>query len=214
MIPKLLDSLAVSRKTSHECLTTEPPETGPPSMSLAEFSATNVDKINLSMYYDMPIRDTVGLTWGCDHHSQLEEEKMAKRISKSVHVLEFGCEAPLRFFEHCAACPRFDDTCPDLILGKAILRGKKKIVYGQTREEDAVHAADFNCLAPIYYFERSRKKCGHAGRCREEGLLLALLDRKKTLDYSRKEITELPQVRKRKAARVAKAKIRKATVSS
>ena len=139
---------------------------------------------------------------------------MAKRISKSIHVLEFGCEAPLRFFEHCAACPRFGDACPDLILGKEILRGKKKITYGQTHAEDAVHARDFNCLAPIYYFERSRKKCGHAGRCREEGLLLALLDGKKALDYSRKEVTELPQVRKRKVAKVVKAKIRKTTASS
>ena len=139
---------------------------------------------------------------------------MAKRISKSIHVLEFGCEAPLRFFEHCSACPRFEDACPDLILGKEILRGKKKVVYGHTHEEGAVHADDFNCLAPIYYFERSRKKCGHAGRCREEGLLLALLDGKKTLDYSRKELTELPQVRKRKVARVAKAKTRKAGAAS
>ena len=155
-----------------------------------------------------------GLARGCDCNSQLKEKKMAKRISKSIHVLEFGCEAPLRFFEHCAACPRFGDACPDLILGKEILRGKKKITYGQTHAEDAVHARDFNCLAPIYYFERSRKKCGHAGRCREEGLLLALLDGKKALDYSRKEVTELPQVRKRKVAKVVKAKIRKTTASS
>jgi hypothetical protein len=139
---------------------------------------------------------------------------MAKRIPKSIHVLEFGCEAPLRFFEHCSACPRFDDACPDLILGKDILRGKKKVAYGNTHEENAVHADDFNCLAPIYYFERSRKKCGHAGRCREEGLLLALLDGKKVLDYSRKEVTELPSVRKRKVARAAKAKTRKASAAS
>lgn len=139
---------------------------------------------------------------------------MPKRISKSVHVLEFGCEAPLRFFEHCTACPRFEDACPDLILGKEILRGKKKVVYDHTHEEDAVHADEFNCLAPIYYFERSRKNCGHAGRCREEGLLLALLDGKKALDYSRKEVTELPPVRKRKVARVAKAKTRKVTAAS
>jgi hypothetical protein len=139
---------------------------------------------------------------------------MAKRISKSIHALEFGCEAPLRFFEHCTACPRFDDACPDLILGKEILRGKKKVAYGRTHEEDAVRADEFNCLAPIYYFERSRKNCGHAGRCREEGLLLALLDGKKALDYSRKEVTELPKVRKRKVAKVAKAKTRKATAAS
>jgi hypothetical protein len=139
---------------------------------------------------------------------------MAKRVSKSIHVLEFGCEAPLRFFEHCSACPRFDDACPDLILGKEILRGKKKVVYGDTDEGDVVRADAFNCLAPIYYFERTRRQCGHAGRCREEGLLLALLDGKKALDYSRKEVMELPAVRKRKVARVAKASTRKATRAS
>jgi hypothetical protein len=96
---------------------------------------------------------------------------MARRISKNISVLEFGCQAPLRFFEHCAACPRFEDDCPDLKMGK-------------------------------YYFERTRKKCGHAGRCREEGLLLALLDGKKALDYSRKEVTELP--RRRQLRKVAK----------
>jgi hypothetical protein len=127
---------------------------------------------------------------------------MARRISKNISVLEFGCQAPLRFFEHCAACPRFEDDCPDLKMGKEVLSGKKKIVYGYQQGEDAIHIGAFNCLTPLYYFERTRKKCGHAGRCREEGLLLALLDGKKALDYSHKEVTELP--RRRRLRKVAK----------
>lgn len=123
---------------------------------------------------------------------------MARRIPKNISVLEFGCQAPLRFFEHCARCPRFEDDCPDLKMGKEILSGKKKIVYRYQQGEDAIHMSAFNCLTPLYYFERTRKKCGHAGRCREEGLLLALLDGKKTLDYSHKEVTELPRVRRRR----------------
>lgn len=138
---------------------------------------------------------------------------MAEKMSKSVSVLEFGCREPLRFYERCAKCARFGDDCPDLAVGKAVLRGKKKVAYGNEEAENTVHASAFNCLAPLYYFERSRKKCGHAGRCREEGLLLALLDGKTTLDYSRKEVTALPRVRKRKAARAAKAKTRKATTA-
>ena len=134
---------------------------------------------------------------------------MARKSSKSISVLEFGCQAPLRFFEHCARCPHFGDDCPDLSMGKEILRGKKKIVYTDERAEDTVHVKAFNCLTPLYYFERSRKKCAHAGRCREEGLLLALLDGKKTLDYTHKEVAELPRVRKRKVAKAAAAKAQK-----
>jgi hypothetical protein len=131
---------------------------------------------------------------------------MARKMSKTISVFEFGCQAPLRFFEHCVACARFGDDCPDLVMGKEILRGKKKIAYGDDQAEDTIHATAFNCLAPLYYFERSRKKCAHAGRCREEGLLLALLDGKKTLDYSQREIIELPRVpcRRKVAKRAAK----------
>ena len=138
---------------------------------------------------------------------------MTRKVSKSISVLEFGCQAPLRFFEHCAKCPRFGDDCQDLRLGKEILRGKKKIAYGDDGIEDTIHVSAFNCLAPLYYFERSRNKCGHAGRCREEGLLLALLDGKKTLDYSHKEVTELSPVRRRKVAKRVAEPSRKVSVS-
>jgi hypothetical protein len=127
---------------------------------------------------------------------------MARKSSKNISVLEFVCQAPLRFFEHCAKCARFGDDCPDLTMGKEVLRGQKKIAYTDEPAEDTIHISAFNCLTPLYYFERSRKKCAHAGRCREEGLLLALLDGKRTLDYSHKEVTDLPRVRRlRKVAK-------------
>jgi hypothetical protein len=97
-------------------------------------------------------------------------------------------------------------------MGKEILRGRKKVAYGDDQGEDTIPATAFHCLAPLRYFERSRKKCGHAGRCREEGLLLALLDRKKTLDYSQKDVAELSSIR-RKVAKVAKAKGKRAAAS-
>jgi hypothetical protein len=89
---------------------------------------------------------------------------MARRIPRNISVLEFECQAPLRFFEHCAKCPRFGDDCPDLTLGKEVLSGKKRIVYRSQQDEDTVHVTAFNCLAPLHYFERSRKKCAHAGQ--------------------------------------------------
>ena len=138
---------------------------------------------------------------------------MAKKIAKNISILEFGCRAPLKFFEHCSKCARFGDSCPDLALGKAILRGKKKIAYADDRTEDTVHISAFNCLTPLYYFEHSRNKCAHEGRCREEGLLLALLDGKKVLDYSHKEVTELPRVRLRKRAKRMPEPSRKVSMS-
>lgn len=116
-----------------------------------------------------------------------------------IHALEFGCQAPLKFIEHCSFCPRFDDSCPDLEIGTEILRGKKKLVYnGQDRGEGEVDANSFKCAAPLYYFEKTRKSCGHEGRCREEGLLLALLSGKKKIDYSQKTAIEFPHLRRRK----------------
>jgi hypothetical protein len=119
-----------------------------------------------------------------------------------IHVLEFSCQAPLKFYERCSACPRFGDDCLDLQVGKEILRGKKKVVYGEDGSEDGVQAGSFKCLAPLYYFEKSRSKCAHKGRCREEGLLLALLSGKKKLSYAQKTAIELPirRIRRKKVA--------------
>lgn len=121
-------------------------------------------------------------------------EKMGNGKSRMVHVLEFGCQAPLKFYMHCSACPQSEEDCTDLMLGKEILGGKKKLVYnGTDYVEGSVHASSFNCTAPLQYFEKSKKKCGHMGRCREEGLLLALLSGKRGLDYSQKTTIELPR---------------------
>ena len=123
---------------------------------------------------------------------------MKSKSSGTIHALEFGCQAPLRFYEHCASCARFGDDCPDLALGKEVLRGKKRIVYdGGSESEQTVKASSFNCLAPLYYFEKSRKSCAHQGRCREEGLLLALLGGKKELMYAHKEAVQLPRLKPR-----------------
>ena len=125
---------------------------------------------------------------------------MGRRMPKKISVLEFRCLSAVRFLEHCAACPRFGDDCRDLELGKKILRRQKKIAYGVEPSEDTIHVNAFNCLAPLRYIERSRIRCPHDGRCRDEGLLLALLDGKKVLDYSHKKIIELPIKRRRREA--------------
>ncbi|MFP3867668.1 MAG: hypothetical protein ACLFUU_05840 [Desulfobacteraceae bacterium] len=129
---------------------------------------------------------------------------MKEYRSKWIHVLEFGCQAPLKLYDHCSSCPRFGEDCPDLQLGVAILQGKKKLVYSSnSAAEGAVRASDFKCRAPLDYFAKTRENCPHHGRCREEGLLLALLNGKKQLDYSQREVIPLPV---RRAARPSPAK--------
>ena len=107
----------------------------------------------------------------------------------TIHAIEFGCEVPKRFFEHCSACPQSENGCRDLALGKEILKGKKKLTYTGSGEtsEGQVDASAFGCVAPLKYFEKTRETCGHEGRCREEGLLIALLDGKKRMEYGHKE---------------------------
>jgi NADH-quinone oxidoreductase subunit F len=107
------------------------------------------------------------------------------RNPKIIRVLEFGCEAPRKFYEHCVSCPRFGEDCPDLAMSGEILSGKKKVVFsGEPDSKESIHIASFQCLAPLSYFEKSRKMCGREGRCREEGLLLDLLSGAKELVYS------------------------------
>jgi hypothetical protein len=134
---------------------------------------------------------------------------VGRKKSNSINVAELhACVFPLRFFERCSACVRFQDDCHDLKLGIELLRRKKKIVYAIDALEDdnSIHVKAFNCAAPIAYFERTRNKCPHMGRCREEGLLLALFSGKKTLDYSHKEVTEFPVVRRRRVVRPGRLK--------
>ena len=117
---------------------------------------------------------------------------------KMVHAMEFECQAPLKFFENCSSCSRFGDNCSDLRLGIDILRRKKKLVYNdKDQTENTVNARSFNCAAPLKYFEKTRFACGHEGRCREEGLLLALLSGKKQIDYSQKKAKLFPFIQRR-----------------
>ncbi len=123
---------------------------------------------------------------------------MGNNKTGMIHALEFGCQAPLKFYEHCFSCPRFDENCPDLAFGLEILRDKKKINYNEEfASKDKVNAKAFNCLAPLNYFEKSRKNCAHQGRCREEGLLLALLSGRKELDYAQKTAIQFPRPKRR-----------------
>jgi hypothetical protein len=123
---------------------------------------------------------------------------MKSRKSGPIHALEFNCQAPLKFYEHCISCPRFGKACPDLELGIELLRGKKKLVYNmEIQSKDDIHVSLFNCMAPLYYFEKSRMNCAHQGRCREEGLLLALLSGKKELVYTQKIAIEFPHLKER-----------------
>jgi len=125
---------------------------------------------------------------------------MNSRKPKTIHATEFGCQTPLKFYEHCSSCPQFDG-CPDLALIKEILRMKKDVNYNRDlysargELEGSRYSVDsnvFNCFAPLYFFEKTRKKCPYEGRCREEGLLLALLTGKKKLEYSQKVLIEFP----------------------
>jgi len=130
---------------------------------------------------------------------------MKSRTPKTIHATEFSCQTPLKFYEHCAVCSRFDG-CPDLALIKEILRMKKDVNYNRdlysARGElegrrYRVDANVFKCLSPLYFYEKTRKKCAHEGRCREEGLLLALLTGKKRLEYSQRVPTEFPPLKPR-----------------
>lgn len=135
------------------------------------------------------------------------EESMVAKKSDSISVFElYACRAPLRFFERCSACVRFQDNCSDLALGIELLRRKKTITYAMNEKGDnqTIHSNTFTCRTPIAYFEHTRNKCAHGGRCREEGLLLALLNGKKSLDYSHKEVIELPMSRRKKVVRPAR----------
>ncbi|MDD3581908.1 MAG: hypothetical protein PHW74_12910 [Desulfobacca sp.] len=117
---------------------------------------------------------------------------MKEYRSKYIHALEFGCQAPLRFYEHCSSCPHFGADCPDLQLGIEILQGRKKLIYCQNGAAEGVHVSQFTCQAPLHYFEKTRENCPHHGHCREEGLLLALLNGKKQLDCRQASVVNLP----------------------
>jgi hypothetical protein len=75
--------------------------------------------------------------------------------------------------------------CPDLALSREILTGRKKLIFGGKFDaEDSIDVRAFKCVTPLSYFEKSRNTCGRQGRCREEGLLVDLLNGEKDLVYS------------------------------
>jgi hypothetical protein len=124
---------------------------------------------------------------------------MKSRKSGAIHALEFDCQAPLKFYEHCTSCARFGDDCPELALGIELLRGRKRLVYGAESDSgDTINISRFKCMAPLNYFEKSRRNCAHQGRCREEGLLLALLSGKRELVYTQKTPIELQNLKERR----------------
>ncbi|HUU41230.1 MAG TPA: hypothetical protein VMW42_09825 [Desulfatiglandales bacterium] len=124
---------------------------------------------------------------------------MNSKKLKKVDAIEFGCKIPLRFYEHCSSCPRFDG-CPDLDLIREVLRLNKNVNYDRDfysargeieGSKYSIDANVFTCLAPLRYFEKTRTKCAREGRCREEGLLLTLLTGKRELDYSQEAPDEM-----------------------
>ena len=134
-----------------------------------------------------------------------KETAMKSGKPNTIHATEFSCQTPLKFYEHCASCSRFVG-CPDLALVKEILRTNKNVNYNRDTYsargelEGGRHRVDanvFTCLSPLCFFEKTRKRCPHEGRCREEGLLLVLLTEKKTLDYSQKALIKLPRSKPR-----------------
>lgn len=123
---------------------------------------------------------------------------MKSRKSGAIHALEFNCQAPLKFYEHCTSCARFGDDCPELALGIKLLRGRKELVHHmESQSGDSINVSQFKCMAPLNYFEKSRRNCAHQGRCREEGLLLALLSGKKELVYTQKSAIEFQHLKER-----------------
>jgi len=54
-------------------------------------------------------------------------------------------------------------------------------------KKKSISVQEFGCLSPLRFFEHCIIKCPQGGRCRERGLLLALLSGKKVLDYSRRD---------------------------
>lgn len=51
-----------------------------------------------------------------------------KKVKKSIHVLDFNCKDPLKYFERCAKCAK-EGRCPDRARLIALLLGRKKLDY-------------------------------------------------------------------------------------
>jgi hypothetical protein len=49
--------------------------------------------------------------------------------SRSIFPLEFDCQAPLKFYEHCQKCARFSDDCHYLKMGLELLLREKELCH-------------------------------------------------------------------------------------
>jgi hypothetical protein len=64
-----------------------------------------------------------------------------KRINSHVNKatgcispLEFDCQSPLKFYEHCKKCARFSDDCHYLKMGLELLLHEKVLRYDTNAE--------------------------------------------------------------------------------
>lgn len=46
-----------------------------------------------------------------------------------ISPIEFDCQSPLKFYEHCKTCPRFNDDCRYLKMGLELLLREKVLRY-------------------------------------------------------------------------------------
>ena len=55
--------------------------------------------------------------------------KKGSEKSRSIFPLEFDCQAPLKFYEHCKNCARFSDDCHYLKMGLELLLREKELCH-------------------------------------------------------------------------------------
>ena len=55
--------------------------------------------------------------------------KKESEESKGIFPLEFDCQAPLKFYEHCKKCARFSHDCHYLKMGLELLLREKELCH-------------------------------------------------------------------------------------
>ena len=55
--------------------------------------------------------------------------KKGSEKSRSIFPLEFDCQAPLKFYEHCKKCARFSDDCRYLKMGLELLLRERELCH-------------------------------------------------------------------------------------
>ena len=51
------------------------------------------------------------------------------KTTECISPLEFDCQSPLKFYEHCKKCARFSDDCHYLKMGLELLLREKVLRY-------------------------------------------------------------------------------------